>query len=158
MPPIVGFNHSNLYLNVNLTISNPFNVGHATSITISLSNTGTETGNAIVHLWWIGPTLSAAAGPMLDLVAANKLAPPYGSGQPILVPVQPGVGGKVTVAWTPSAADFPRTTLGPSVPGCLFAQAEVLPNQPAYPGDSSALNIWSPAYTLCAQHSIHIGT
>ena len=157
MPPIISFSHYNLYHNLNLVPAGPFNVSTATSINISLSNTGSETANARIHLWWIGPTQGACPGPMIDLVAGSKLVPPYGPAQPILFGVAPSVGGRATVSWIPSAADFPRT-LGPSVPGCLFAQVEVLPSPPTYPGDPSALTIWNPAYTLCAQHNIYIGT
>jgi hypothetical protein len=160
MPPILRLDHSNPYLNyLNPAVnpSGPFTVGSATTITISIQNTGSETGNANVHLYWIGPMQSSSAGPMMDLVGCNQLAPPYGSAHPILFSVLPSVGGNATVSWTPSAADFPKT-LGPSVPGCLFAQIEVLPNPPTYPGDSSALTNWSPIYQLCGQHNIHIVT
>jgi len=157
MPPSIFCDHSNLYLNASLVPQAPFSVGHATSITISLLNNGTEAGDANVHLWWIGPTMSLAPGPMSDLVNGNKLAPPFGAAHPIIFTVMPTTGGKVTVSWTPSAADFPKS-LGPSVPGCLFAQVEVLPAPPTFSGDTSALSNWSPAYTLCAQHNIHIAT
>jgi len=160
MPPILRFDHSSPYLNyVNpvLNPAGPFTVGHATGINISIQNTGSEIGNAIVHLFWVGPVQSSAGGPMMDLVNGSKLAPPYGPSTPILISVVPTTGGKTTVWWTPSAADFPKT-LGPSVPGCLFAQVEVLPNLPLYPGDTSAITNWSPIYQLCAQHNIHITT
>ena len=157
MPPIISFNHYNIYRNLNLVPAGPFNVGHPTSISISLSNTGSDTGNAKIHLWWIGPTQGACPGPMMDLVAGSKLVPPCGPTQPILFSVQPNASGHATVSWIPSAADFPRT-LGPSVPGCLFAQAEIMPSAPTYAGDASALNNWDPTYTLCAQHNIYIGT
>jgi hypothetical protein len=161
MPPVICFDHSDLshlYLNPGLVPLAPFRVGHSTSITISLSNTGDETGNAIIHLWWIGPTMSPGAGPMLDLVNGGKLAPPFGAAHPILFGVLSGGGGKATVSWTPSAADFPKAVFGASVPGCLFAQAEIQVAPPTYPGDTSALTNWSPAYSLCAQRNIHIAT
>jgi hypothetical protein len=160
MPPILRIDHSSpflTYTNPALNPTGPFTVGHATSINISVQNAGSETGNANVHLFWIGPMQGASAGPMMDLVNSNKLVPPYGSAHPIMFSVLPGAGGKATVSWIPSAADFPKT-LGPSVPGCLFAQIEVLPNPPTYSGDPSALTNWSPIYQLCAQHNIHIVT
>ncbi len=156
MPPVISFNHANLYLNTGLVPASGFRVNHATSITISLGNTGSETGNVNIHLWWVGPCVSPPAGPMIDLVSTSKLAPPY-CGVAIKFSVVMTTGGSVTVSWTPSAADFPRS-LGTSVPGCLFAQAEVLPSPPTYPGDTTALNNWNPAYTLCAQHNIQIAT
>jgi hypothetical protein len=160
MPPILRFDHSSPYLNYlspALSPTGAFTVGHPTSINISIQNSGSETGNANVHLFWIGPMQGSSTGPMMDLVNCDKLVPPCGSTHPILFSVLPNVGGKTTVSWIPSAADFPKT-LGPSVPGCLFAQIEVLPNAPTYPGDLSAITNWSPIYQLCAQHNIHIIT
>jgi hypothetical protein len=157
MSAIISFDHSNLYSNKGLVPSSSFQVGHSTNITISLHNTGSTIGDANVHLWWIGPTLSSTSGPMFDLVNGNRLAPPYGAAYPIIFSVMPTTGSKITVAWTPSALDFPHS-LGATVPGCLFAQVEVLPAPPIDPGDTSALSNWSPAYVLCAQHNIQITT
>ncbi len=160
MPSTISFDHSNLYSNTGLVPSPGCRVDTATNITISLFNTGSA-ASVVVHLWWIGPTLSASAGPMVDLVNCNKLAPPYGPAQPVVLTVEPSVGhnpgGHITVSWIPSSTDFPRA-LGLHVPGCLFAQVEVLPVPPISPGDTSALNNWSPAYALCAQHNIQIST
>lgn len=158
MPTNISFDHSNLYISIALTPSAQFKVGQPTSITISLRNSGTGARTVNVHLWWIGPAVSSTTGPMMDLVNGNKLVPPYGSGHPIVLTPLPTTGGTVTVSWIPSAADFP-TTLGTSVPGCLFAQAEVLPSPPTDPvGDNSALTCWSPAHALCAQRTIHVAT
>ena len=68
MPPIftfTGASPATLYANPGLTISGPFTVGHPTSITISITNTGAA-GNAIIHLWWVGPTLTNGVAPTLD--------------------------------------------------------------------------------------------
>jgi hypothetical protein len=156
MNPMISFSHSNLYLNTGLVPAAGFSVGHATNITITLKNTG-GAGNAIVHLWWIGPSLCGGAGPMIDLVNGSRLAPPYGPLHPLNIAVGDLTGNSANVSWTPSAADFPHA-LGPSVPGCLFAQVVVKAAPPVYAGDTSALTIWSPAYALCAQHNIHIAT
>jgi hypothetical protein len=157
MPPVISFNHASLYSNTGLApSSSSLSVGQAMKITITLLNTG-DAGNAIVHLWWIGPSASSTTGPMIDLVNGDKLALPYGPTHPINIAVGIGVGGNAVVSWTPNEADFPRT-LGTSVPGCLFAQVEVKPIMPSYPGDTSALTNWSPAYSLCAQHDIKIAT
>jgi hypothetical protein len=94
---------------------------------------------------------------MIDLVNGSRLDPPFGPGQAIVINAVHGVGGSAVVSWTPRASDFPHA-LGSSVPGFLFAQAEILPNPPTYPGDPSALTNWSPAYSLCAQHNIKIST
>jgi hypothetical protein len=156
----ISFDHSNLYSNTGLVPSSSFKVGHGTSITISLFNSGAAR-SVSVHLWWIGPTLSTSTGPMVDLVNCNKLVPPYCITQPIVLTVEPSSGhtpgGQIVVSWIPSATDFPKT-LGSSVPGSLFAQVEILAAPPTYPGDTSALTNWSPAYTLCAQHNIQIST
>jgi hypothetical protein len=156
MPPAISFNHSQLYLSTGLVPASGFNVGHATSITIFLGNAGNELGNANVLLWWVGPCASPTAGPMIDLVNGHKLAAPFNAA-PIKFTVSPGTGGHATVSWTPSAADFPHA-LGPSVPGCLFAQVTVLGSPPTYLGDNTALNNWNPAYALCAQRNIQIAT
>src|SRR5450631_2065685 len=108
MPPILLVDHSNPYLNYLNPAVNPsgtFTVGQATTITISIQNTGSETGNANVHLFWIGPMQSSSTGPMMDLVNCNKLAPPYGSTHPILFSVLPSVGGNAPVSRVPSPAD-----------------------------------------------------
>ena len=156
----ISFNHSSLYANPGLSFSPlpGFKVGYATSITISLSNTGATTRNVIIHLWWAGPTMPSSPGPMIDLVSTNRLAPPYGSTHPIFFSVAAGGVGSATVSWTPSAADFPSATLGASVPGFIFAQAEIQALPPTLPGDTSALNNWCPAYALCAQYNIQIAT
>ena len=155
MPPVISFNHSNLYANTGLVPSGSFHVGHPTSITITLLNSGDD-GIAIVHLWWIGPCLASTTGPMSDLVNGGRLALPIGPGNQIAINAVHSVGGTAVVSWTPSATDFPHA-LGSAVPGCLFAQAEIKPNLP-YTGDPSALTNWSPAYSLCAQHNIQINT
>ena len=155
----ISFDHSSLYANVGLLPDvSGFRVGQSTNITITLSNSGPTTRNAIIHLFWVGPTMTIGTGPMLDLVNGNKLAPPYGTAHPVLFSVEPGTGGGVTVSWTPSAADFPGVALGASVPGFLFAQAEIQALPPFHPGDTSALNNWNPAHVLCAQHNIQIVT
>jgi hypothetical protein len=157
----ICFDHSQptyLYTCPGLLPSGSFKVGQSTNITFSLLNTGTLGRNVTIHLWWIGPNMTPAAGPQLDLVNSNRLVLPYSFTHPIYFGVAPG-GSSFTVAWIPNAADFPGATLGGSVPGFLFAQAEVQAlSFPALPGDSSALNNWSPAYVLCAQHNIEIDT
>jgi|SRR5450631_203049 len=153
----ISFDHSSLYANVGLLPDvSGFRVGQATNITITLSNDGPTTRNAIIHLFWVGPNVTIGMGPLLDL--GNKLAPPFGALKPVLFNVEPGAGGRVTVSWTPSAADFPGVALGTSVPGFLFAQAEIQAAPPLQPGDTSALNNWNPAFVLCAQHNIQIAT
>jgi hypothetical protein len=161
MPPVITFTGAkatNLYSNPGLAPSGPFKVGISTNITISLSNAG-STGGVTVELWWIGPSMISGAGPMVDLVNSNRLAPPYGSSYQISFSPTNGVHA-VTVTWTPNAADFPPT-LGASIPGSLFAQVvlpAMYPIPPGYPANNSAVNNWDPAYSLCAQHNIHIAT
>jgi hypothetical protein len=155
----ISFDHSSLYANVGLLPDvSGFRVGQATNITITLSNDGPTTRNAIIHLFWVGPNATAGIGPLLDLVNGNKLAPPFGAPDLVRFDVEPGIGGDITVSWTPSAADFPGVALGSSVPGFLFAQAEIQAAPPFQPGDTSALNNWNPAFVLCAQHNIQIAT
>jgi hypothetical protein len=155
----ISFDHSSLYANGGLLPDvSGFKVGQATNITITLSNSGPMTRNAIIHLFWVGPNMTIGMGPLLDLVNGNKLAPPFGAQNPVLFSVEPGTGGRVTVSWTPSAVDFPGGALGTSAPGFLFAQAEIQALPPFQPGDTSALNNWNPAFVLCAQHNIQIAT
>ena len=155
----ISFDHSSLYANAGLLPDvSGFRVGQATNITITLSNSGPMTRNAIIHLFWVGPNMTIGMGPLLDLVNGNKLAPPFGAQNPVLFSVEPGTGGRVTVSWTPSAVDFPGGALGTSAPGFLFAQAEIQALPPFQPGDTSALNNWNPAFVLCAQHNIQIAT
>lgn len=155
MPPNIHFEHSNILYNPCLAPQGPLplKVGQRTLISISLYNSGDPTATVDVRLWWIGPNASSA--PRMDLV--YKLDPPGPT--PVLFNVasgSPGTG-QVTVAWTPSPADLPRS-LGSFLSGKLFAQAVVQPIPPTYPGDKSALNIWTPTYTLCAQHNVTIAT
>jgi hypothetical protein len=156
MPPVISFNHSHVYVSTGLAPAAGFQVGVATSITISLTNTGSDAGNANVLLWWVGPCASSTTGPMIDLVNGHRLAPPFNAA-PIKFTVSAGTGGHVTVSWTPNAADFPPV-LGPSIPGSLFAQVAVLASPPIFSGDNTALNNWNPTHPLCAQRNIQIAT
>ena len=162
MPPVITFtgaNPGNLYSNPGLAPAGALKVGLATDITISLTNTGTS-GGVTVDLWWIGPSMISGAGPLVDLVNTNRLAPPYGSSYQISFSVPAAGVHAVTVSWTPTAADFPPT-LGAFIPGSLFAQVTLpamYPIPPGYPANNSALNNWNPAYPLCAQHVVRIAT
>lgn len=154
MPPVLHFNHTNIYHNPALALSGPFKVGQPTSITISVDNSGTEGGVAEVHLWWLGPCASSHAGPTNLL---NKCDPPNNAGHPLVFSSDPGVGGRITVSWTPSASDFPPG-MGPSVFGGIFAQVVSQPVAPNFAGDSSALGCWNPGYRLCALHNTMVAT
>jgi len=154
MPPILHFNHSNIYFNPSLALSGPLRVNQPTSITISLVNDGAEGGVAEVHLWWLGPCASSHAGPTNLL---NKCDAPNNGGSPVIFSVDPGVGGLLTVSWTPSASDFPAT-MGRFVFGGIFAQVVSQPVAPDFGGDPSALGCWNPGYKLCALHNTQIAT
>lgn len=152
MPPVLYFKHQNIYFNPSLAFSGPFKVGQPTSITISVDNSGKMGGVAEVHLWWLGPCAGSPAGPTNLL---DKCDAPNNAGQPIIFSVDPGVGGKITISWTPRAKDFP-VRKGRPIFGGIFAQVVSQPVAPSFAGDSSALGCWNPAYKLCALHNTQI--
>jgi hypothetical protein len=160
MPPSIHFDHSSVpYLNTALLPSGPFKVGQATDIAISLLNDGDVADAAKILLWWSGPNAGSPQGTHMDLV--SQLALPFTGNVTMTVAQKTGSNpgtGQVTVSWTPRAADFP-SSMGASIHGCLFAQAEVQPIAiPPYPGDFTADNNWDPSYRLCAQHNIDVVT
>jgi hypothetical protein len=153
MPPVLHFNHTNIYQNPALAFSSPFKVGRPTSITISVDNSGTDAGVAEVHLWWLGPC-AGAHGPTNLLYKCDA---PNNAGQPIIFSVNPGGEGHLTVSWTPNARDFP-VAMGHFVFGAIFAQLVSQPVAPVFAGDTSALPCWNPAYRLCALHNTQVET
>jgi hypothetical protein len=159
MPPSIHFDHSSIYFNTGLLPAGSFTVGQPTDIAIALLNDGDVADAANVLLWWSGPNAGAPGGTHMDLL--SQLALPN-TGNITMTVAQASGGtpgtGQAVVSWTPRATDFP-SSLGASIHGCLFAQAEVQPIViPPYAGDLSADNNWDPSYKLCAQHNIDVVT